>query len=150
MRGPQCRLAGMADSSDELILKMQHLAAQAKASMEAEKLRPGTDRLKSAAQRLAWKAQNEVATLEKTIADADLEIEKFSKEGLQSNNAVAYTSARRRAEEAKHQLIRARAQLNFALDRLSEAERREFEAFHAEVRAQQHGDLAEDPLFNKG
>jgi hypothetical protein len=141
----------MPDSSDELILKMQHLEAEAKASIESEKLRSGLDRLKSAAQKLAWKEQTEVAALEKSQAEAEAEIEKHTKGGLhEGGEATAYVAARQRAEDTKHQLIRARAQLNFALDRMSEVERREFEAFHSEVRAQQHTDLADDPLSNKG
>ena len=141
----------MADSADELILKMQHLEAEAKASLEAGKLRAGLDRLKSAAQRLAWKEQTEVAALEKVEAEAEATIERLVKEGVhEGGGAAAYLAARQRAEDAKRQLIRARAQLNFALDRMSEAERREFEAFHAEVRAETHADQADDPLFNKG
>jgi hypothetical protein len=56
---------------------------------------------------------------------------------------------RAKADEAKKGLIRARAKLNFALDKLTDVERREFEAFHADVRADFHGQMAEDPLFNK-
>ena len=46
--------------------------------------------------------------------------------------------------DAKKRLIRARAQLNFALDKMNDVERKEYEAFHAEVRAETHGALAED------
>ena len=140
----------MADSPDELILKMQHLEAQAKESGAARAARDGLDRLKSAAQRLAWKAQTEVAALEKQEADADAEMEALKQDGVSSEEAVPYVAARNKAEAARKQLVRARATLNFALDQLSEADRREYEAFHAEVRAQTHADLAEDPLFNKG
>jgi hypothetical protein len=47
-------------------------------------------------------------------------------------------------DEAKKRLVKARAQLNFALDQMTEVERREFEAFHAEVRAETHGALADE------
>lgn len=134
----------MADSADDLILKIQHLGAQAKASLEAGRLRVGLDRLKTAAQRLALKEQIEVATLEKREAEAEAEMETLSGGGLKTEGASAYVAARQRAEETKRQLVRARAALNFALDKMSEAERREFEAVNADLRAEIHGDLAND------
>jgi len=39
--------------------------------------------------------------------------------------------------------------LNFALDRMDDAERREWEALQAEARAETHARLADDPLFKK-
>jgi hypothetical protein len=140
----------MADSADELILKMQHLQAQAKASLESGRLRAGLERVKSAAQKLAAREQVEVASLEKVQADAEGEMDKLSQGGVHPGQEPAFVAARHHAEEAKKQLVRARAQLNFALDRVSEVERREFEAFQAEVRAQIHADVVDDPQFNKG
>ena len=53
------------------------------------------------------------------------------------------------AQAAKTRLVKARARLNFALDQMEEAERAEWEALQAEARAEAHGQMADDPLFNK-
>ena len=137
------------DSADELILKMKHLEAQAKTTREAEHLRGSADKLKSAAQRLAYASQREVTDLEKAQEEAEKELEAIKVDGVQSAEAPAFVAARNTGEEARKGLVRARAKLNFALDQLSEVDRREYEAFHAEVRAETHGQLAEDPMFNK-
>lgn len=134
----------MSDSADDLILKMKHLEAQAKATRQAEALRSGLDRFKSAAQKLAAEAQREVAALEKAEQDADRELEQIREGGVQSHEAPAYVAARAKGEDARKQLIRSRARLNFALDQMTEVERREYEAFQAEVRAETHGHLAEE------
>lgn len=134
----------MADSPDNLILKMQHLEAQAKATLEANAQRAGLDRLKSAAQKLAWKSQAEVTALEKLELESDARLEELKKDGVTPEEAPEWVKVKAQMDDAKKRLIRARAQLNFALDRLTEVERREFEAFHAEVRAETHGALAED------
>ena len=138
------------DSADELILKMQHLEAQAKTTREAERLRGSADKLKSAAQRLAYASQREVTALEKQQEESEKELDAIKVDGVQSAEAPAFVAARNRGEEARKGLVKARAKLNFALDQLSEVDRREYEAFHAEVRAETHGQLAEDPMFNKG
>lgn len=140
----------MADSPDELILKMQHLAAQAKESQNARGMRDGLDRLKSVAQKMAWKEQIEVNALEKQQHEAEDQMEKLRQGGVTSEESTEFVTAKARADDAKKQLIKARARLNFALDKMSEVDRREFQAFHAEVRAETHGQMAEDPLFNKG
>ncbi len=139
----------MSDSADELILKMQHLEAQAKASQQAQGLRTGLDRFKTAAQKLAFESQREVANLEKAQEESELELEKLKEGGVQSEEAPAYLAAKAKGDDAKKQLVRARAKLNFALDKMSDVEKREYELTHAEVRAETHGQLAEDPLFNK-
>jgi molybdopterin-guanine dinucleotide biosynthesis protein len=138
------------DSADELILKMQHLEAQATTAREAERLRGSADQLKSAAQKLAAASQREVTELEKVQEEAERELDAIKVDGVQSSEAPAFVAARNKGEEARKGLVKARAKLNFALDQLSESERREYEAFHAEARAQTHGQLAEDPMFNKG
>ena len=138
------------DSADELILKMQHLEAQAKTTREAERLRGSADKLKSAAQRLAYASQREVTALEKQQEESEKELDAIKVDGVQSAEAPAFVAARNRGEEARKGLVKARAKLNFALDQLSEVERREYEAFHAEARAETHGVFAEDPMFNKG
>lgn len=137
------------DSADALILKMQHLEAQARNTREADTLRRGADRLKSAAQKLAFESQREVIALEKIQEDSEKELDAIKVDGVQSSEAPAFVAARNRGEDARKQLIRARAKLNFALDKLTDVERREYEAFHAEVRAETHGQLAEDPTFEK-
>lgn len=140
----------MSDSPDELILKMQHLEAQAKESAKARGLRGGLDRLKSSAQKMAWAAQQEVSALEKQQQEAEDLMDKLRVGGVTSDEAVEFVAAKGKADQAKKELIKARAKLNFALDRMDEADRREYEAFHAEIRAETHGQMAEDPLFNKG
>src|SRR5512140_3370180 len=139
----------MPDSPDELILKMQHLEAQAKAQQEERGLRNGLDRFKSAAQHLAAEAQAEIDRLEKAQDEAEKQMEALKVDGVQPEEAPPYLAARAQADEAKKALIRARAKLNFALDQMNEVERREYEAFRAEARAEYHGQMAEGPLFNK-
>jgi hypothetical protein len=139
----------MADSPDELILKMQHLEAQAKAQQDERALNKGVDRLKSIAQRMAAETQAEVTRLEKTQADAEQKMDALREGGVESSEAQPYLAAKAEADDAKKALIRARAKLNFALDKLTDVERAEYEAFQAEVRAEHHGEMAEDPLFNK-
>lgn len=137
-------------SADELILQMQHLAAQARASREASGQRAGLDRLKSAAQKLAFQKQTEVDTLEQTISGAEDRLQELRKDGVVGDEAKEFLALSTLVDDSKKQLVKARAQLEFALDRMEVVERREYEAFHAEVRAESHGQLAEDPLFNKG
>ena len=131
-------------SADELILQMQHLEAQARATLDAKASRQGLDRLKSQAQKLAWKTQAEVAALEKVRDEGDARLDELRKDGVQSHEAQEFVKVKAAIDDAGKRLIKARAQLNFALDRMSEVERREYEAFHAEVRAETHGALAED------
>lgn len=137
----------MGDSADELILKMQHLEAQARATLESKAASGGLERLKSQAQKLAWKTQAEVTALEKVRDDGEARLEELRKDGVASHEAQEYVKVKAAIDDAAKRLVRARAQLNFALDRLSEAERREYEVFHTEVRAETHGQLAEDPTF---
>ena len=142
-------LRRLMSSADDLILKMQHLEAQARATLEAKASRDGLDRLKSQAQKLAWKTHAEVAALEKARDDGEARLDEIKKDGVTPQEAQEYVKVKAAIDDAGKRLIRARAQLNFALDRMSEVERREYEAFHAEVRAETHGALAEDPTFTK-
>ncbi len=139
----------MSDDADELILKMQHLEAQAKAQAEARHQDGAAARLKSSAQRLAWKAQQEVQAAEGDRDEAEAKLEALRADGVDRSEAPEFLAAQDEAREAERRGVRARAQLNFALDRLSEAERREYEATVAEARAELHGQMAEDPLFKK-
>ncbi|MEW6434165.1 MAG: hypothetical protein AB1730_21910 [Myxococcota bacterium] len=134
----------MADSADDLILKMQHLEAQARNTLESRALRVGLDRLKSAAQRLAWSAAKEIHECEAIEADAEKRLDEIRVDGVTSEEAPEFIAVKRKMDEAKKRLVKARAQLNFALDQMTEVERREYEAFHAEVRAETHGALADD------
>lgn len=141
----------MSDSPDELILKMQHLEAQAKEQLRARGLTANADRLKSSAQKIAWAAQLEVAKLEAQELEGEALLAKAKAPGASPLDAGDWLrDGRQKLDEAKKGLIRARAKLNFALDQLTDLERREYEAFHAGVRADFHGQMAEDPLFNKG
>ena len=139
----------MADSADELILQMQHLQAQSRAALDARASRSGLERLKSAAQRLAWDTQKEVAACEALISGGEARLEQLQVGGVTREEAPEYVKVKAEVDGARKRLVKARAQLNFALDRMDQVERREYEAFHAEVRAETHGQLAEDPLFNK-
>ena len=134
----------MAGSADDLILSMQHLEAQARKTLEAKGLRAGLDRLKSQAQKLAWDTEQEIAALEKVEADGERRLDELRVDGVSSQEAPEYVAVKRKIDEAKKQLVKARAQHNFALDRMSEVERREYTAFHTEVHAETHGALAED------
>jgi hypothetical protein len=119
----------MPDDADELILKMQHLEAQARAQEQARSGTARAERLKSAAQRIAFDAQQEVAAAEA------------------APNAAAPGS--QEARDAHTRLVKARARLNFALDQMDEAERQEYLVLQAEARAETHGQLSDDPLFKK-
>ena len=134
-------------SADELILQMQHLEAQARATLDAKASSKGLERLKSQAQKLAWKTQAEVTALEKVRDEGETRLEELRKDGVQSSEAQEFVKVKAAIDDAAKRLVKARAQLNFALDRMSEVERREYETFHAEVRAETHGQLAEDPTF---
>lgn len=140
----------MADSADDLILKMQHLEAQARNSLESKALRVGLDRLKSAAQKLAWSAAKEVHECETIEADAEKRLDEIRVDGVTSEEAPEFIAVKNKMDDAKKRLVKARAQLNFALDQMTEVERREYEAFHAEVRAETHGALAEEDGGSSG
>jgi hypothetical protein len=136
-------------SADELILQMQHLAAQAKAMRQASGSRANLDRLKSSAQKMAFEKQQELDRLQAALDGAEARMAELKKDGIAGDEATEYLALGRLSDDAKKQLVRTRAQLEFALDRMEAVERREYEAFHAEVRAETHGHLADDPLFTK-
>jgi len=140
----------MPDDADELILKMQHLEAQARAQQEARAKQPGTERLKTAAQHLAFESRREVEEAEAEQKAAEEKLERAKAAGrspLQAADLLAEGKAQ--AQQARTRLVKARARLNLALDRMDDAERREWEALQAEARAETHGQLADDPLFKK-
>lgn len=140
----------MPDDADELILKMQHLEAQARAQREARANQTGAARVKSAAERLALESRKELEEAEAAERAAAEKQERARAPGLPPLEAAdLLAAARSEAQEAKTRAVKARARLNFALDRMDEVERREWEALQAEARAETHGQLADDPLFKK-
>ena len=136
-------------AADELILKMQHLEAQAR---ESEKARQGGGRaasLKSRAQQMAATTQAEVAKAESDQRGGEEKMSRARQPGLNALEAAdLLEGGRKEAQDAKTRLVKARARLNFALDQMDEAERREWNALQASARAEAHGQLAEDPLCN--
>jgi hypothetical protein len=140
----------MPDDADELILKMQHLEAQARAQQEARRLSGRGKSLRSRAQQVAWAAQAELDSAEKDAREAEENMKRARDGGLSSAAAADLVlEAQRAASEARTRIVKARAKLNFALDQMDEADRREYEAVRAEARAEAHGQLADDPLFQK-
>lgn len=140
----------MPDEADELILRMQHLEAQARAQREAHATQVGADRVKSAAERLALESRKELEDAEAAERAAAEKSERARGAGVPPLEAADLLSAARsEAQAARTRAVKARARLNFALDRMDEVERREWEALKARARAETHGQLADDPLFKK-
>ena len=140
----------MPDEADELILRMQHLEAQARAQREARTKQAGSERVKSAAERLAIESRKELDEAEAAGLAAAEKLERARSGGLPPLQAADLLAAGKlEAQEARTRAVKARARLDFALDRMDEVERREWEALRAEARAETHGQLADDPLFKK-
>lgn len=140
----------MPDEADELILRMQHLEAQARAQREARAKQAGSERVKSAAERLAMESRQELDEAEAAERAAAEKLDRARTPGLPPLEAADLLAAGKlEAQEARRRVVKARARLNYALDRMDEVERREWEALQAEARAETHGQLADDPLFKK-
>jgi hypothetical protein len=140
----------MPDEADELILKMQHLEAQARAQREARDEQAGAERVKSAAERLASESRKELEEAEAAARAASEKEERARAAGVPPLEAAdLLVAARSEAQEARSRAVKARARLNYALDRMDAVERREWEALQAEARAETYGQLADDPLFKK-
>ena|SRR5437868_1217487 len=140
----------MPDDADELILKMQHLEAQARAQGQARSGQLRADQLKTQAQKMAFEAQQELAKAEQDVAAAEEQQGRARTGGLPPLQAADLLSeGKTAAQEAQSRRVKWRARLNFALDKMDEAERREWEALQAEARAETHAQLADDPLFKK-
>ena len=140
----------MPDDADELILKMQHLEAQARAQQEARAKQSGDGRVKTAAQQLAFEARQQLEESEAAQKIADDKLQRARAGGLsplEAGDLLAQGKAE--AQEARTRAVKARARLNLALDKMDEVERREWEALQAEARAETHAQLADDPLFKK-
>src|SRR5438128_9374048 len=138
----------MPDEVDELILKMQHLEAQARAQREAQALQATGKSLKSRAQQVAWSAQVELSSAETQQREGEEKLQRARDPGLKPIAAAdLLEEGRRLADDARTRLVKARAKLNFALDQMDEAERREYEALRADARAEAHRQMADDPMF---
>src|SRR4051812_6103748 len=140
----------MPDDADELILKMQHLEAQARAEEEARAKQGGSRGLRTRLQQMAFSARQELEAAEAAERSAEEKQERARAGGLPALEAAdLLVQGKAEAEPARARAVKARAVLNFALDKMDEAERREWEALHAEARADAHAQLAEDPLLKK-
>src|SRR6267378_1587685 len=138
----------MPDEVDELILKMQHLEAQARAQREAQALEARGKSLRSRAQQIAWSAQAELSAAETQQRAGEEKLQRARDPGLKPIAAAdLLEEGRRLTEDARTRVIKARAKLNFALDQMDEGDRREYEALRAEARAEAHRQMAEDPVF---
>ena len=140
----------MPDEADELILKMQHLEAQARAQEQARTGQARAGQLKSRAQQMAFDARQEVTAAEEAQRVAEEKQQKARDPATPPLDAAdLLVQGKAEAQDARVKLVKARARLNFALDQMDEAERREWEALQADARAETHGQLADDPLLNK-
>jgi hypothetical protein len=140
----------MPDEADELILKLQHLEAQARAQQDARAKQGGTERLRTAAQRLAFEARQDLEEAEAAQRMAEQKQERARTPGLPPLDAAdLLVQGKAEAQEAKARIVKARARLNFALDRMDDAELRDWQALQAEARAETHAQLADDPLLKK-
>src|SRR5437016_2246017 len=138
----------MPDDVDELILKMQHLTAQVRAQREAEALTARGKLLKSRAQQIALAAQAELAAGEAQQHEGEDKLQRARDPGLRPIAAAdLLEEGRRLTDDARTRVVKARAKLNFALDQMDEAERREYQALRADARAEAHRQMADDPLF---
>src|SRR5258706_12735231 len=138
----------MPDEVDELILKMQHLEAQARAQREAQALEARGKSLRSRAQQIAWSAQAELSAAETQQRAGEEKLQRARDPGLKPIAAAdLLEEGRRLADDGRTRVVKARAKLNFALDQMDEVERREYEALRADARAEAHRQMAEDPLF---
>jgi hypothetical protein len=140
----------MPDDADELILKMQHLEAQARAREEARLKQGGAQQLSTRAGQMAASARQDLEAAEAALKSAGEKQERARAGGLNPLEAAdLLVQGRAEAQEARSRAVKARAVLNFALDKMDEAERREWEALHADARAEAHAQLADDPLLEK-
>ncbi|HUJ28969.1 MAG TPA: hypothetical protein VLW85_23270 [Myxococcales bacterium] len=140
----------MPDDADELILKMQHLEAQARAQEQARSSEVRAAQLKTKAQKMAFEAQQEVEAAEAALQAAEAKQAKAHDPGTPPLQAAdLLLEGKQQAQDAHNRAVKARARLNFALDQMDEAERQEYLALQADARAETHGQLAEDPTFKK-
>jgi len=140
----------MPDDADELILRMRHLEAQARAQQEARAKQGGASKLRTGSQRLAAESQRELQAAEAALKTAEEKQDQARTGGLPPLDAAdLLVQGKAEADDARVRVVKARAKLNFALDRMDDVERQEWEALQAEARAETHAQLADDPLFKK-
>ena len=140
----------MPDDADELILRMRHLEAQARAQQEARAKHGGASKLRTGSQRLAAESQRELQAAEAALKTAEEKQDQARTGGLPPLDAAdLLVQGKAEADDARVRVVKARAKLNFALDRMDDVERQEWEALQAEARAETHAQLADDPLFKK-
>ena len=140
----------MPDEADELILKMQHLEAQAREQQKAKLSAERAAKLKTKAQKMAFESQQEIDKAQQALDLAEQKQAKSRDPATPPLEAAdLLVQGKAEAQDAHTQLVKSRARLNFALDQMDEAERAEWEALQADAHAEAHGQMADDPLFNK-
>lgn len=135
----------MPDGVDDSILKMQHLGAQAKTEIAERSAQGAADTLKTRAQKLAFEAQEEMRAAQSQLAAAEAkQAEARLPEKPRLEAADLLTQGKSEARDAQTRLIKARARLEFALDKMDAAERKAWDALQASARADAHGQLADE------
>src|SRR5205823_1914927 len=115
----RARLPCMPGEADELILRMRHLEAEARAQEEARRLEERGKSLESRAQQMAWAAQIELDSAEKQQREGEEQIERARTPGMPPLEAAdLLTAARQLAAEGRTRAVKARARLNYALDQM--------------------------------
>ena len=135
----------MPGDADELILQMQHLEAQAREGAAARTGQVRAEQLKTKAQKMAFEAQKEAAEAgeaQRIGEEKQAKARDPSTPPLEAADLLVQGKAE--AQEAQTRAVKALARLNFALDQMDEAERREWEALQADARAETHAQLADD------
>ena len=108
------------------------------------------DKLKTQALKLAAQAQADLETAEKKLAEGEAKLQTARTPGLPPLEAAdLLTAGRQLVQENKPAVVKARAKLNFALDRMDDADREAWKALQAEARADAHAQLATE-LFPGG
>ena len=133
----------MSDKVDDLIQQMQHLEASTKAAGQARVGNLRADKLKTQAMKVAAAAQADLDVSQKKLEEGEAKLLKARTPGLPPLEAAdLLTEGRALVTEHKPSVIKARAKLNFALDRMDDADRAAWEALQAEARAEAHAQLA--------
>src|SRR2546430_14243127 len=98
----------MPGEADELILKMQHLEAEARAREEARRLEERGRSLKSRAQQMAWAAQIELDSAEKEQREGEEKIERAKAPGMPPLDAAELlTVGKQLAAEGRTRAVKA-------------------------------------------
>ena len=96
----------MPDEVDELILKMQHLEAQARAQREAQALDARGKSLRSRAQQVAWSAQRELSAAEAQQREGEDKLQRARDPGLRPIAAAdLLEEGRRLTDDARTRVI---------------------------------------------